>query len=121
VFDYQWSMAAVGEHLVCLLPILMLFLGAVSLAVYLAGGKRFWLIVSVVFGAVAIACLLFMPAADREKFYFYEFFAYRHLLGGKYYTKLPEMVLKALKYVPIVGSMALSAVGFVLDRQLQQE
>ena len=119
--DYQFSGAAALEHLVSLGSVLMLLCGTVTMIVYLAGGHRAWLIASAVCGAAAVLCLLLMPAADREGFYFFEFLAYRGLLKNTFlYNHLPEYVIKAAKFIPIVGSMALALLGFFRDRKQEQ-
>lgn len=119
--DYQFSWAAVGEHFVSLLSLVMLLGGVVSLVVYLAGGNRAWLIGSAVCGAVAIGGLLLMPAADHARFYLFEFLAYRSLFKWTFlYNKVPEFVIKAAKYVPIVCGIVLTVIGFVTDRRPEE-
>ena len=119
--EYQWSLAAVVEHWEILLAAVALLGGVAALIVYLAGGKRYWLIVLGALGAASIVCLLLMPAADRETCYFFEFLAYRGSFVWQIFANVPEIIVKAAKFVPIVVGMALSAVGFVLDRQPDQE
>ena len=120
--DYQFSGAAALEHWGSLLSVLMLLGSAVTLIVYLAGGHRACLIASAACCAVAVLCLLLMPAADQEKFYLFEFLAYRGLLKNTFlYNRIPELVIKAAKFIPIVGSMALVMIGFFRDRNPVQE
>ena len=120
--DYQFSRAAAGEHWVSLLSVLMLLGSAVTLIVYLAGGHRACLIESAACCAISVLCLLLMPAVDQEKFYLFEFLAYRGLLKNTFlYNRIPEPVIKAVKFIPIVGSMVLAMVGFFRDRNPVQE
>ena len=120
--DYQFSGAAALEHWVSLLSVLMLLGSAVTLIVYLAGGHRACLIASAVCCAISVLCLLLMPAVDQEKFYLFEFLAYRGLLKNTFlYNRIPEPVIKAVKFIPIVGSMVLAMVGFFRDRNPVQE
>ena len=120
--DYQFGGAAALEHWVSLLSVLMLLGSAVTLIVYLAGGHRACLIASAACCAISVLCLLLMPAVDQEKFYLFEFLAYRGLLKNTFlYNRIPEPVIKAVKFIPIVGSMVLAMVGFFRDRNPVQE
>ena len=119
---YHWSMTAAKEHAVVLLAAFSLLLGVVPLIVYLAGGKRYWLIVSVALCAVGIALLAFLPKQDAQELYFFEFLFYRYNFKWlPFFTKVPELLIKATKYVLIASSAVLSGVGFVLDKPAEAE
>jgi len=115
--DYQWSLSAAKEHAVILIAAFSLLCGVVPLIVYLAGGRRYWLIISLALCAVAVGCLLLMPVQDAEKMYFFEFLFFRYNFNWlPFFPQIPELVIKSMKYLFIAGGMVLSAVGFILNR-----
>ena len=120
--DYQWTMTAAKEHAVILLAAVSLLLGVVPLIVNLAGGKRYWLIVSIALCAIGVGCLVFMPSADAQRMYLFEFLFFRNNFKWvSFFHQVPDFVFKMIKYLPIVGSIVLSGVGFVLDKPTQEE
>ena len=115
--EFQWSAEPLGDHAVLLLSVAALMLGLVPLVIYLAGGKRYWLMVTVGLCALAIAGLLLMPAAQAERMYRFEFLAYRSLfLFSAFYNKLPQVVIQGGKFLPVVAALVLSCVGFFRDK-----
>ena len=121
VMDYQWSMAAAKEHALPLLAAFALLCGEVVLIVYLAGGKRYWLIVTGALCTVSVICLALMPAEMVMDMYYFEFLFFRYNFHWlPVFHDLPEFVFKAMKYVLITGGIVLTAVGFVFDKPSEE-
>ena len=120
--DYHWSMAAAMEHALPLLSAFLLLCGVVALIVYLAGGKRYWLIVTGALCTVAMACLALMPAKQATDMYFFEFLFFRYNFHWlPFFHDVPEFMFKAMKYVLVTSGIALTVVGYVLDKPTEEQ
>ena len=121
--NYHWSASAWGEHLVILLSVGALLLALIPLGVYLAGGKRYWLAISVALGLLATVLLLAMPTADANRIHLFEFITYRKLFLNSIFYNVNHntFVIKAFKFVPILAAIVLSVVQFFTDKPLNRE
>ena len=115
---YHWSPAAWGEHAVILLAVGALLCAVIPLMIALAGGKRHWMLISAGICGVAMLLLLCMPSADAGRIHLFEFVTYRKLLRNTFLYSAndpPAVVIKAIKFIPIVISTVLSCIGFFID------
>ena len=121
---YHWSPSAWGEHTVILLIVAALLCGVIALVISLAGGRRYWMLISAGFCAVSALMLLAMPAADAGRIYLFEFVAYRKLFQDAFFystNDLSSFWIKLIKYIPIMISAILSCIGFSVDTAWMEE
>ena len=116
--SYHWSASAWREHAVILLAEAALFCGVIPLIVALAGGRRYWMLISAGLCAAAVVLLLVMPSADEGRIHLFEFVTYRKLLKHTFLYSAndpPSSLIKAVKFIPVAVSMVLSCIGYVID------
>ena len=120
--EYRWDISSINEHMVIFFSVIALAAGVIPLVVYLAGGKRYWLIVSISFCLLAAVLLAIMPSADAGNFYRYEYLTYSGLFKnviGK--SNVIPFIIKLIKYVPIAISCVVSGIGFFRHKPYEEE
>jgi len=121
--NYHWSPTAWGEHAVILLAVAALLCAVIPLVIALAGGRRHWMLISAMICIIAVLLLLFMPSADEGRIHLFEFVTYRKLLRNTFLYSAndpPAVLIKAIKFVPVMASIALSCIGFFIDRSANE-
>ena len=121
--NYHWSPTAWGEHAVILLAVAALLCAVIPLVIALAGGRRHWMLISAMICIIAVLLLLFMPSADEGRIHLFEFVTYRKLLRNTVLYSAndpPEVLIKAIKFIPVIASIALSCIGFFIDRSAKE-
>lgn len=116
------------EGLLSFLPLLGALLCAAAAAVLLLirvlGGRRLLLPVSVSLTAASMLLLLLLPETVRDQLYLYEFLGYRYsfLHSVLYETSDAfDTFIRSLKFLPLLGTAILGAVGIWREKDLPKE
>ena len=117
-YTLDYNSAAWWEHAMILCAVLSLVVAIVPLLISLAGGRRYWMLISTGFVLIAGVLLLFMPAWDEGRIHLFEFVFYRKLLRNTFLYNTndpPAFLIKSIKYLPLISSAVLSCIGFWID------
>lgn len=116
-YTFNYSFEGIADHIIMFGAVLALLLAVIVTVIYFVMRKKNWLLFAVCFGVLAMALLLFIPGADAERMYFFEFLTARSIFIGTplYNTgESFEAFVKICKYLPILIGSALSLVGYFL-------
>jgi len=121
-YTYEFSIGKLGQHAVLLSAVAMIAFSAVALIVYLAGSNRRWLIAGGCLCVLSLILLLALPTADAKQMYFYEFLNYRSVFKFTplYSEKTPEALIRSIKFIPLIISAVLCAVGFFTEKDIDK-
>ena len=116
-YTCNFALKGISEHVIMFGAVFALILAVMVTVIYFVLRKKTWLLFAVCFGVLAMALLLFMPGADAERMYFFEFITARSvLLGTPFFStgKSFEVFVKICKFLPILIGSALAVVGYFL-------
>lgn len=121
-YTYHFSAEKMGQHAVLLSAEAMMVFAAVALIVYLAGSNRRWLLAGGCLCILSVILLLVLPSADAKQMYFYEFLNYRSVFKSTflYSQKTPETLIRSIKFIPLIISAVLCAVGFFTEKDIDK-
>lgn len=124
ILDYGMPDEGLLPFLGLFAAVLFVAAAAVLLLIRVLGGGRPLLIVSASLTAAAMLLLLFLPEEVRNQLFLYEFLGYRYsfMYGIFYETSAAfDTFIRSLKFIPLLGTTVLAAVGAWREKDLPKE
>ncbi len=107
-----------------LLPCVLLTVSAVTLLIHIIGGKRTWLISTLVCCMLSVISLFILPADVAERLYLFEFIDYRYSFMHSILYSTSEgfdLFIKTMKLIPHLIAIVLTAVGLRCEKEMTEK